>query len=89
MGKRSLIVLGDGGGAVEDAQRSRTQEDSSQLQLLHQPHEAAGEETQTLHQQIQVCLSFPHSHCAIVLVCEKEGPLMSFDANQMFHGSVT
>lgn len=31
---------------------------------------------------------FPRLPCASVLVCEKEGPLMSFDAIQMFHGIV-
>lgn len=56
--KGCLAVLGDGGGAVENAQRSGAQEDGGQLQLQHQPHEAAGEEAQTLHQQVQVGLSF-------------------------------
>lgn len=53
----SVMALGDGGGAGENPQRSGTQEDGSQSQLLHQPHEAAGEEAQALRQQIQVCLS--------------------------------
>lgn len=93
--KLSAIVLGDGGGAVENAQRSGAQEDGGQLQLLHQPHEAAGEEAQTLHQQIQVRLSlprpaFPPSFTLRkrACVCEKDGPLMSLDAIQMFHGRV-
>lgn len=30
--------------------------------------------------------SFPRLRCASTLVCEKEGPLMSFDAIQMFRG---
>lgn len=45
---------GDGGGASQNTQRGRTQENGGQLQRLHQPHEAAGEETEALHQQIQV-----------------------------------
>lgn len=74
----SLTSSGDGGGAGEDAQRGRTQENGGQLQFLHQPHEAVGEEAETLHQQIQVCafvsfLPLLGPRCVCVCVCEKVG----------------
>lgn len=69
-----LIVSGDGGWAGENTQWSWTQENSGQLQFLYQPHEAVREETQTLHQQIQVCafvsFSFPPAWASLcVSVC--------------------
>lgn len=45
---------GDGGGAEQDPQWTGTQGDGSQVQRINQPHETAGEKTQTHHQQVTV-----------------------------------
>lgn len=66
-----LAVPGDGGGAKQDTQWNRAQRDSGQIQHRHQPHETAGEETQTHHQQVQV-----RGHKSVILIyihyCSKD-----------------
>ncbi len=49
-----LGVTGDGGGAHEDEKRGGPQGDGGQIYDSNRPHEAAGEKTQTHHQQVQV-----------------------------------
>lgn len=94
----NLCLSGDGGWAGANTQWSWTQENCSKLQFLYQPHEAVREETQTLHQQIQVgaFVSFSTSLawascCVSVAACvwERVSMFMSFDAVQMFHGLVS
>lgn len=74
---KTFPLSGDGGWAGTNTQWGWAQENSSQLQFLHQPHEAVREETQTLHQQVQVCAFVSFSSLSLrphfVWVCENEG----------------